>query len=87
MMEEYNKNDVVILEQVYDSIKPWIKGHANYSVFHGNLVCPTCGGSSHQRRGYAVSSAGKYARYQCKDCGTWFRSNKSEAEKDKFIGL
>ena len=87
LMEKYNKQDVVILEQVYQQIKPWVKGHANHSVHSGHLVCPNCGSGSYQRRGYAVSAAGKYARYQCKDCGAWFRSNKTEAEKDKFIGL
>lgn len=87
IMEAYNKNDVVILEQVYQRIKPWVKGHANHSVHAGDLVCTNCGSTSYQRRGYAVSAAGKYARYQCKTCGAWFRSNKTEAEKAKFIGL
>lgn len=87
-MEEYNKNDVIILEAVYEAFKPWIKGHANHSVFSGDLLCPTCGGNHYHRRGVQVTVAGKYPRYQCVDCGTWFRGNKSEIRnKEKFLGI
>lgn len=86
MMEEYNKNDVIILEQVYEKLKPWIKGHPNHSVFSGELVCPNCGSDHYQRRGTVLSTSGLYARFHCQGCGAWFRSNKTEAAKDKFIG-
>jgi len=86
-MEQYNKNDVQILEGVYYKLRPWIKGHANHSVFSGTLVCPTCGGSHYKRDGYYYSNAGKYQRFQCKDCGTPFRNNKTEANPEKFLGL
>jgi len=87
-MMEYNEHDVILLERVYDKMLPWIKGHANHSLYSQDLICPNCGGKHYQRRGEAISAAGAYARYQCQDCGTWFRGNKSETRgKEKFIPL
>ena len=84
-MEEYNIGDVTLLESVYDRMLPWIKGHANHSVFSGEEVCPHCGGKHYQKRGFLFTLAGKYQRYQCKDCKTWFRGSKNEAGKAKFL--
>lgn len=85
-MEAYNKNDVLILEKLFTKLVPWTK-LPNRSVHTGNLVCPKCGSESYQRRGYILNIAGKYARYQCGECGGWFRGNVSEAAKEKFIGV
>lgn len=87
IMEEYNINDVVLLEALYHRLLPWIKNHPNWSVFTGNLVCPTCNGKHYHSRGTAVTGAGVYTRYQCQapTCGQWFRSTKSVAAKEKFV--
>lgn len=78
-MEEYNINDVMILEGVYTQIKPWIKNHANHGLYNDtNLVCPNCGSNHYQKRGFAYTHAGKYQRFQCAGCGNWFRSKKAE---------
>lgn len=89
-MMEYNINDVLLLEKVYDRMKPWIKGHANHSLYsEQGLVCPNCGGTHYQRRGFAYTQAAKYVRLQCTDCGHWFRTGSSLAPKpnEKFISL
>lgn len=74
-MERYNRQDVILLEQLYDRVRPWIKNHPNIGTYDepGFPVCPNCGGSRLQRRGYARTVAGKYSRFQCIDCGTWSR--------------
>jgi predicted RNA-binding Zn-ribbon protein involved in translation (DUF1610 family) len=77
-MEEYNRHDVEILEQLYERILPWVRGHANHSTYQDNHVCPNCGGSSLQRRGMALTSAMRYQRYQCNSCGAWSRNRMSE---------
>lgn len=75
-MQAYNIQDVIILEKVYYKLQPWIKGHANHSLFSaGNLVCPHCGGTHHQKRGFSYTLASKFQRYRCIDCGTWFKDN------------
>lgn len=84
-MEEYNINDVVILEGVYKKLLPWIKNHPNYGVFNDKAeACPSCGGHHLQRRGFSFTAMGKYQRYQCTDCGTWSRNKKSEVVKNIF---
>lgn len=89
-MKEYNINDVLLLEKVYDKFKPWIKHHANHSLYSKEgLVCPNCGASSVQRRGFHYTSASKYQRYQCTGCGNWFRGGPSVAPRpeEKFVNL
>jgi hypothetical protein len=87
LMEEYNCNDVVLLESLYNVLRPWIKGHPNMSIFKGELVCPTCGGNHFQKRGFAFTSGGKYQRFQCMDCRTWFRDTANVADRSKFTSL
>lgn len=86
-METYNKGDVLVTEELYGVLKPWIKGHPNWSVHTGELVCPRCGGTHYVGRGYYETNAGKYHRYRCKDCFKWFRSNKSIAPMEKFLDV
>jgi predicted RNA-binding Zn-ribbon protein involved in translation (DUF1610 family) len=77
MMEEYNINDVVILEEVYQKMLPWIKGHANHSLYNDDKhVCPNCGSHHLQKRGYAYTLASMYQRYKCKACGHWSKDSK-----------
>lgn len=82
MMQEYNIGDIEVLEDVYLKILPWIKNHPNIGL-HNNEpdTCPNCGGHHLEKRGHSYTNAGKYQRYQCKDCGTWSRSKKTLAVK------
>jgi hypothetical protein len=82
-MEEYNVNDIAVLEAVYEAFKPWIKNHPNRSLFDGEIKCPVCGSHKLQRRGTARTSGGVYQRYQCGGCGHWSRGLKSEAASPK----
>jgi hypothetical protein len=87
-MEAYNKQDVVLLEKVYDRLRPWIKAHPNHGVYDnpGIPVCPNCGHHHLTRRGYSRTIANVYARYQCQNCGTWCREPFSElAREDRGI--
>ena len=76
-MENYNVQDVVLLERLYDKLLPWIKNHPNQNLFSESVCCPTCGHGHLQKRGTAVSSTGTYQRYQCRACGTWSQGTKS----------
>ena len=85
-MERYNREDVMILERMYEGLKPWIKGHPNHGIYGDDgLVCPTCGSPDWEKRGFSFTNAGKYQRYNCTDCGAWFRSkNLIERGKETF---
>lgn len=84
-MKEYNIQDVVLLEEVYDKLLPWIKGHPNVNLFDEEAdefsepLCPTCGELDYQKRGYSYTTLGKFQRYNCNACGTWFKSTKAIA--------
>lgn len=77
-MEEYNAQDVFVLEELYHRLLPWIKDHPNHGIGKEGLVCPNCGGTHVQRRGTTTSVSYTYQRFQCQDCGTWSRQRLSE---------
>ncbi|HYF28579.1 MAG TPA: ribonuclease H-like domain-containing protein [Baekduia sp.] len=81
-MEKYNRGDVILLEKLYDKLKPWVKNHPHHGAFDGRpTVCPNCG-EEHtlQRRGSAVTRDVRYPRFQCvgpTGCGAWSRGKKA----------
>ena len=64
-MEKYNRQDVVILEQLYRRLLPWIIGHPNQSTFEDRDCCPTCGSEKVHRRGIERTMVYSYPRYHC----------------------
>jgi hypothetical protein len=87
IMERYNRQDVLLLEKLYDRLRPWIKGHANHSLYEAALVCPNCASASITKRGFHYTSTSKYQRYNCRGCGNWFRSGKSLARGPSEKGV
>lgn len=89
LMEEYNKQDVMLLESLYQELLPWISNHPSHAAREGYPCCPKCGSERQQQRGFAVTLAYKYARYQCKDCGGWHRGNRNvnPPAKERFISV
>lgn len=85
VMEEYNTQDVVLLEDLYHKLRPWIKNHPNHSVMGESMCCPNCGSNRYTKRGFSYTLAGKYQRYQCGGCKTWFRGIKNIADRSKFV--
>ena len=79
-MKEYNILDILALEELYYKLRPWDTKHPNLAVYAEDvesIVCPKCGGSHVQWRGYAYTNVGKYHRFQCTDCGGWGRGRYS----------
>ena len=88
LMEEYNRNDVILLEKVYDKFKGWIKSHPNHNAYSANLCCTNCGSRKLNKRGFAITATRRYQRYQCMECGAWSKSVKSEKlEKEQIVSL
>jgi hypothetical protein len=71
-MVEYNKVDVVVLENVYNKIKPYVKNHPHVGVFKGedkNCTCRNCGSKDVKKNGLRYSAAGvKRQEIKCKSC-------------------
>jgi hypothetical protein len=84
VMEEYNKQDVRLLEKVYDRLLPWIESHPNRSVMDGVKCCTKCASGSLQARGWSITSAGRYPRYQCNNCGGWMRGARRDRAPETY---
>lgn len=87
MMEEYNKNDVILLEKVYNKLLPWIKGHPNVSLYKDDVSCTHCGSGSLVKRGFYYSKTVKYQRYRCSDCGAWSRNKLGSSVKEGLTNV
>lgn len=82
-MEKYNKQDVVLLEPLYDRIRPWMTNHPNLALYNGTInTCTHCEGSNLVKRGFRHTTISKFQRYRCSDCGAWINSGISEARSD-----
>lgn len=78
LMKRYNKQDVVILEQLHNRLLPWVVGSPNVRLLVGELTgeeCPRCAGEL-RKEGFAFTSLGKYQRYQCRSCGAWSQDSR-----------
>jgi len=83
-MKKYNIDDILVLEELYLKMRPWMRRHPNVGVFEDNAkpVCPKCNSSALHYRGYAHTNVGRFRRFQCTDCGGWGRHRHSEYPKD-----
>lgn len=81
IMTKYQKQDVDLLVDAYEYLRPWIKMPHPVTDAAG-LVCRNCGGTHFQRRGVAKTLNGSYPRYQCQGCGAWLRGNERTAVGD-----
>jgi DNA polymerase elongation subunit (family B) len=77
-METYNKQDVKLLEAVFDKLIPYAPTKVNASLLEDRPCCPNCGGKL-QARGYGVSLTRRYTRYQCRGCGKWSSQTSPDA--------
>jgi DNA polymerase III epsilon subunit-like protein len=73
-MEEYNKKDVVVLEELYRKLAPW--DTTNLWVYQDEAICK-CGSSEQKKNGWFYTATAKYQRFKCLSCGYETRSNKS----------
>jgi len=87
-MEEYNRKDVLISEQVYYKMRPFIKTHANFNLWSDSLdpVCPHCGSKNLiEEKGFYPTQTALYPLHKCLDCGAISRERKSAMPKEKTI--
>lgn len=86
-MKDYNKLDVLSLEELYTKLIPW-DNSVNFNVYHSNLMneC-TCGSTDFKKAGYHFTNSGKYQRYKCKSCGKEYRDGDNLLSKNKRKSL
>ena len=78
-MERYNRNDVKMLEKLYERLLPWIKTHPNHGLYMDTdrPVCPNCGSNHVIKKGYEYTQTMVYRRYRCGKCQTPIKGRKN----------
>ena len=82
-MEDYNVQDVRILEETYLLIRAWIKPHPNMGLFildEKEHRCPNCGSSDLEIMGKTYNTpANVYELMRCSNCGASSRKRLGSA--------
>lgn len=83
-MEEYNRFDIVVTEELYLKLRPWMKGHPNVALYINTeeTLCTNCGNENLTWGGYYFTPAGKYKSFRCDKCGAIGRSRVSDLDKE-----
>lgn len=79
-MKKYNKQDVALTEELYDTLRPWINGHPHLGLITGEEEsCPNCGSSTLEPDGQVIATTRAYPAFTCADCGyrgKWSKSHR-----------
>lgn len=75
-MEKYNKQDVLVLEELYRKIVSW-DSKLNYTVLNDGVNTCSCGSTEFKNSGYSYTNSGKFIRYKCTFCGKSFQDRKN----------
>lgn len=77
-MRKYNKQDVIVTEQLYLKLRAYMKNHPNLNTFTGEDNCPTCGSDELLiKQDHRHTRTGKYEQFQCAGCGAWCDEGKN----------
>jgi hypothetical protein len=88
-MEQYNRHDVALLEEIYMKIRPWIHSHPNIGLYTESTepVCSNCGSNVLKKTDkFYFTMTGKYELYTC-ECGAYIRVRTSALSKEKRKNL
>lgn len=82
-MTRYCRNDVVLLEKVFERLRPYARGLRRLTGGGEGAFCPYCGSREFERRGTRHNSAGSQQRFHClnDECGRYFHHKTSDAGK------
>ena len=88
-MKEYNIQDAVITEMLYEKVLGWITNHPNHGLYvedQENPICRNCGSDKVKKNGpeYDTTGVFAYERYKCTNCGANLRGRKSVKGKSKI---
>lgn len=79
LMCKYNKQDVVLLEKVYERLKVWHDKHPSMAALQGRRGCPICGSpeATATKRGFHKTPLTQAQRYQC-HCGKYYQGSRTK---------
>lgn len=85
-MEEYNIGDIPTLEELYLTVRPFMRKHPNVALFHKDqsaMRCVRCGSDDLvvEEGKKAVTFLSKFKVYRCQECGSCARDRQNVREK------
>lgn len=72
LMKMYNKQDVILLEKVYQKLLPWMDRHPNMALLQDKEGCPKCGSEKIVKDGVRANSNTMQQQWHCKSCKGYF---------------
>ena len=75
IMEEYNVQDVIVMQDLYEKLYPWLDNVPNESLWMEPGAEPKCrcGSTDLRFKGYKRTKVLTYKQYHCNSCGSWMR--------------
>lgn len=85
-MESYNIGDIPTLEELYLTVRPFMRKHPNIALFHPDqsvMRCVRCGSDDlvEEKGKSAHTFLSKFKVYRCQECGSCARDRKNVREK------
>jgi hypothetical protein len=78
-MQEYNENDVTLLEEVYNKMRGWIPNHPKFTAYERvKDVCPVCFSDDIKHIGLYTAAVNQYKEFRCGSCGALWHNTKAE---------
>lgn len=87
-MEDYNRMDVISLEELYLKMAAWDDKHVNFNLYNdiAEHIC-RCGSNRLKEDGFAYTGVSKFQQYRCLDCGATTRGRENLFSKEKRKSL
>lgn len=85
IMRKYNRHDVVLTEEVYDRLRPWVPNHPNLNMYRGITVsaCHACGSDRLEDAGFKYTQTRAYPQFRCTTCGSYSQTTHSEPTRTR----
>lgn len=85
-MESYNIGDIPTLEELYLTVRPYMRKHPNIALFHPDqsvMRCVRCGSDDlvEEKGKSAHTFLSKFKVYRCQECGSCARDRQNVREK------
>lgn len=85
-METYNIGDIPTLEELYLTVRPFMRKHPNVAMFHedqSTMRCVRCGSDDlvEEKGKSAYTFLSKFKVYRCQECGSCARDRQNVREK------
>lgn len=83
-MVNYCKQDVILLEKIFQKLSPYVKHKTHRAIFEGGNICdcPECSSKRTISNGTRITAAGlKKRRLHCMDCGKYFSISERDYQK------